>query len=32
MFKNKLASMGGGQLEKEIKFSKFFVHIVIPLF
>ena len=24
--------MDGGQLEKGVKFSKFFVHIVIPLF
>ena len=32
MFKNKLASVDGGQLEKDIKFSKFSVHIVIPSF
>ena len=31
MFKNKLASMDGGQLEKDIKFGKIFVHIVILL-
>ena len=24
--------MDGGQLEKDIKFGKFFVHVVIPLF
>ena len=32
MMKNKLASMDGGHLEKDIKFSKFFVYIAIPLF
>ena len=32
MLKNKLASMDGGHLEKDIKFGNFFVHIAIPLF
>ena len=32
MLKNKLASMDGGQFEKDIKFRNFFVHIVIPSF
>ena len=31
MFKNKHTSRDGEQLEKDIKFSKFFVHIVIPM-
>ena len=32
MLKNKLGSMDRGHLEKDIKFSKFFIHIPIPLF
>ena len=30
MLESKLAGMDGGHLEKDIKFSKFFVHIAIP--